>query len=346
MAAPHGECNTQVGRARTRLLMLAATLLVLAGIGASLAFGAPRPERLGTGVVVIETSLAGEGQAEGTGMVLTSSGRVLTNNHVIRGATTIKVVVPGTGRSYTATVLGYSISKDVAVLRARGVSNLKTVSLGNSSTVRVGHVVSATGNAGGSGTLTSSTGRVTALRRAITVSDESGGGQRLTGLIEASAKLQPGDSGGPLFDLAQRVIGMNTAATVGYAFRGTRGTDGYAIPINAAVAIAKQIVAGKVSATVHVGDTAFLGVSIGAQDTGGAGALVAGVVPGSAADTAGLAAGDLITRLGGRAVSSPATLRSAILRVKPGASVSVTYVDVTTGTTESARVTLTSGPPQ
>jgi S1-C subfamily serine protease len=346
MTAPHGERKIRVRRARTRLLMLAATLLVLAGIGASLVLAAPRPARLGTGVVIIETSLAGEGQAEGTGMVLTSSGRVLTNNHVIRGATTVRVVVPGTGRSYTANVLGYSISKDVAVLRARGVSTLKTVSLGNSSTVRVGHVVKATGNAGGRGTLTSSTGRVTALRRAITVSDESGGGQRLTGLIETSSKLEPGDSGGPLFDLAGKVIGMNTAATVGYAFRGNRAGDGYAIPINAAVAVAKQIVAGKASATVHVGDTAFLGVSIGAQDTGGKGALVAGVVPGSGADTAGLAAGDLITRLEGRAVSSPATLRSAILHAKPGASVSVTYVDATTGATESVTVTLTSGPPQ
>jgi S1-C subfamily serine protease len=346
MDAPHEARNAQVSSVRTRLLMLAAALVVVAGIGASLALAAPRPARLGTGVVIIETSLAGEGQAEGTGMVLTSSGRVLTNNHVIRGATTIRVVVPGTGRSYTANVLGYSISKDVAVLRARGVSNLKTVSLGNSSTVRVGHVVKATGNAGGRGALTSSTGRVTALRRAITVSDEGGGGQRLTGLIETSAKLEPGDSGGPLFDLNQKVIGMNTAATVGYAFRGTRGTDGYAVPINTAISIAKQIVAGRASATVHVGETAFLGVSIGAQSSGGAGALIAGVVPGSAADTSGLAAGDLITRLDGRAVSSPATLRAAILRAKPGASVSVTYVDATTGTTQTATVTLTSGPPQ
>lgn len=346
MAWPDGERNRQLRTARKRLLLLAVTLLVLAGIGARLAVAAPPPARLGTGVVIIETSLAGEGQAEGTGMVLTSSGRVLTNNHVIRGATTVRVVLPGTGRSYTANVLGYSISKDVAVLRARGVSNLKTVSLGNSSTVRVGHIVKATGNAGGRGSLTSSTGRVTALRRAITVSDEDGGGQRLTGLIETSSKLEPGDSGGPLFDIGGKVIGMNTAATVGYAFRGNRAADGYAIPINAALAIVKQIVARRASATVHVGDTPFLGVSIGAQDSGGAGALVAGVVPGSAADAAGLAAGDLITKLDGRAVSSPATLRSAILRAGPGATVSLTYVDGTTGATESATVRLTSGPPQ
>jgi S1-C subfamily serine protease len=326
--------------------MLVAAIVVLAGIGASLAWAQTGPAPIGTGVVVIETSLAGEGQAEGTGMVLTSSGRVLTNNHVIRGATTIKIVVPGTGRSYTANVLGYSVSNDVAVLRARGASNLKTVSLGNSSTVRVGQAVKATGNAGGRGTLTSSTGRITGVARTITVSDEDGGGQRLTGLIETSSELEPGDSGGPLFDAARRVIGMNTAATVGYAFRGTRGADGYAIPINRAAAIAKQIVAGKTSPAVHVGDTAFLGVSVGSDDTRSSRAVIAGVVRGSAADTAGLAAGDVITSLGGHAISSPAELRSAILRAKPGARMSVTYVDATTGAGESVTVTLGSGPPQ
>ena len=328
-----------------RAAMLVVAIALLTAIGASLGWTAPRPAQVGTGMVVIETSVHG-GRAEGTGIVLTSSGRVLTNNHVIRGADTIKVVLPGTGRSYTATVLGYSVSKDVALLRARGASNLKTVSLGNSSTVRVGDVVKATGNAGGRGTLVSSPGRVTAIGRSITVGEEDGEGQRLTGLIATSSDLEPGDSGGPLFDAAGKVIGMNTAATVGSAFRSNRGADGYAIPINTASAIAKQIVQGKVSATVHIGETAFLGDSIGAQDTQGAGALVAGVVRGSAAEDAGLAAGDLITRIAGRVISSPATLRSAILRAKPGARVSLTYVDATTGTTESATVTLRSGPPQ
>ena len=334
---------------RVRSLGARLVLPVLFGVavialGAGLATAKANPTRIGAGVVVIETSLNG-GTAEGTGMVLTSSGRVLTNNHVIRGATAIRIVLPGTGRSYTANVLGYSVSKDVAVLRARGASNLKKVSLGNSSTVRVGQVVKATGNAGGRGTLTSSTGRVTALRRAITVSDEDGG-RRLTGLIETSSELEPGDSGGPLFDLAGKVIGMNTAATVGYAFRSTRGADGYAIPINAAISIAKQIISGKASESVHVGDTPFLGVSIGSNDTGSSRAVVASVVPGSAADAAGLASGDVITSFGGRAISSPAKLRSAILRAKPGARVSVIYVDATTGARESATVTLGSGPPQ
>jgi S1-C subfamily serine protease len=327
-----------------RVVALVLAIVVLTGIGASLAWAKTRPAPVGTGVVVIETALI-DGHAAGTGMVLTSSGEVLTNNHVIRGANTIRIVLPGTGRSYSAKVLGYSVTKDVAVLKANGASSLKTVSLGNSSTVRLGQSVTATGNAGGTGRLTISAGRVTALAQAITVGDESGS-QRLTGLIRANSELQPGDSGGPLLNAARKVVGMNTAASVGYVFRSTRGGNGYAIPINTAIAVVKQIEAGKGSATVHVGPTAFLGVSIASDGTtGGSGALIAGVLPGGAAAGAGLTAGDVITSIGGRAVSSSSTLRSAILLQQPGDRVSVTYVDVT-GATGSATVTLGSGPPQ
>ena len=335
----------QVRTFRTRLVPLVAAIVVLTGIGASLAWAKTRPAPLGTGVVVVETTVGDAGRAEGTGMVLTSSGEVLTNNHVIRGATTIRVVLPRTGRRYSAKVLGYSVSKDVALLKLNGASHLKTVSLGNSSTVRVGQAVTATGNAGGSGTLTSSSGRVTALGRAITVSDEAGGGQRLTGLIEASSELEPGDSGGPLFNSAHKVIGMNTAASVGYVFRGSRSADGYAIPINTAVALAKQIEAGTGSATVHVGATAFLGISVAGDDVSGSGAVIAGVVPGGAAAAAGLTAGDVITAIDGHAVSSSAGLRALLLQEKPGARVSVTYVG-TSGASGSVTVTLAGGPPQ
>lgn len=331
---------------RTRLVMLVLAIVILTGTGVSFAWAKTRPAPIGNGVVVIETELGGAGQGEGTGMVLTSSGEVLTNNHVIRGSTTIKIVVPGTGRSYTAKVLGYSVSKDVALLKASGGSNLKTVSLGNSSMVRVGQRVTATGNAGGSGTLTSSSGRITALARTITVSDNDGVGQRLTGLVETSAELEPGDSGGPLFNAAHKVIGMNTAASVGYVFRGSRDADGYAIPVNTVITIAKQIEAGKGSATVHVGATAFLGVSVASDDIVGSGAVIAGVVEGGAASAAGLAPGDIITSVDGHPVSSSATLRSVLLLEKPGARVSVTYLDVTTGASRSVFVKLGSGPPQ
>jgi S1-C subfamily serine protease len=329
---------------RTRLVALVLAIVVLTGIGASLAWSQTRPAPVGTGVVVVETTLT-DGKGAGTGMVLTSSGEVLTNNHVIRGATTIRIVLPSTGRSYSAKVLGYSVSKDVALLEANGASNLRRVSLGNSSTLRVGHSVTATGNAGGTGRLTTSSGTVTALGRAITVGDESGN-QRLTGLIQANSELQPGDSGGPLFNAARKVVGMNTAASVGYVFRGTRGGNGYAIPINTAIVIAKQIEAGKGSATVHVGPTAFLGVSVASDNaSGGSGAPIAGVLPGGAAAAAGLSAGDVITSIDGRAVSSSSTLRAALLLEKPGARISVTYVD-TIGVSRTITVTLGSGPPQ
>src|SRR5207248_556642 len=119
--------------------------------------------------------------AAGTGMVLTSSGEVLTNNHVISGATTIKVVVPKTGRSYKARVIGYDRTADVAVLELQGASNLKTISTG-SAKLSVGATVTALGNAGGTGSITSATGTVTGLGKSITASDGAGDSEQLTGL--------------------------------------------------------------------------------------------------------------------------------------------------------------------
>jgi S1-C subfamily serine protease len=334
-------------RLHARFVLLALVGVLAIGIGAGLAYAKTRATPIGTGVVVIETNLAySNSQAAGTGMVLTSAGEVLTNNHVIRGAATIRIVVPATGRSYTARVVGYDLSDDVAVLQATDASNLKTVSIGNSSTVKVGQAVMATGNANGTGTLTSSSGTVTGLAQAITVSDDAGGTERLTGLIETSAALEPGDSGGPLFDAAGKVIAMNTAASVGYGFRQKSGTDGYAIPINAALSIADQIEAGKASATVHIGGTAFLGISVATNSYGySSGAVVGGVVTGGAADDAGLEAGDVITSIDGHTVSSAASLQAILLTEKPGAKVSVTYLD-TAGASEATTVTLASGPPQ
>ena len=124
-------------RLHIRLVLLAVMGVLAVGAAAGLAFARTGSAPIGTGAVVIDTNLAYQGgQAAGTGMVLTRSGEVLTNNHVIRGATTIKIVVPGAGHSYKARVVGYDVSADVAVLQASGASNLKTVSLGNSAKVR------------------------------------------------------------------------------------------------------------------------------------------------------------------------------------------------------------------
>jgi S1-C subfamily serine protease len=333
-------------RVSTRIALVALLVLVPATVAAGLALAGTRSTTIGTGFVVIDTNLAYQGQeAAGTGMVMTSSGEVLTNNHVIRGATTIKVVVPATGRSYTASVIGYDVSDDVAVLQAVGASNLKTASLGDSSTVDVGQSVKAVGNAGGTGRLSSASGTVTGLSRTITVNDDQGGSERLTGLIETNAAVRPGDSGGPLLNAGGQVVGMDTAASVGYGGQQAATGDGYAIPITKALSIAGQIKSGDASATIHVGGTAFLGVEVTANSYDGSGAVVASVVPGSPADAAGLISDDLITSFGGRAISSPAGLTALVMTEKPGTPIAATYVDQT-GATQTTTVTLASGPPQ
>ena len=334
-------------RIHTRIALIGVAAVLVAAVAAGLAYARTRSAPVGSGVVVIETNLGYEGgQAAGTGMVLTSSGEVLTNNHVIRGATTIKIVLPGTGRTYSAKVVGYDVSDDVAVLQARGASNLTTVSLGNSAVVKVGQAVKAVGNAGGTGSLTTASGAVTGLARAITVSDEQGGAEHLTGLLETNAALQAGDSGGPLFNAVGKVIGMDTAVSVsGYGYRQISESDGYAIPINKALTIARTIEKGQSTAKIHVGGTAFLGVEVVANGYDGSGAAIAAVVDGSPAEAAGLARGDVVVTFAGRAVSSPTALTSLVLAQKPGGKVSLTYLDESSSS-HATTVTIGSGPPQ
>ena len=261
---------------------------------ATLASSAGSAPALDRGIVDVETNLGYQHvAAAGTGMILTSSGEILTNNHVIRGATAISVIVTATGRRYAATVVGYSVSADVAVLMAKGASGLQTVRLGDSSKLKRGQSVTAVGNAGGAGGAPAVTkGTITALGRTIIAGDQDGSAEQLVDLIETNAALRPGDSGGPLLDRAGRIIGMDTAASNNFSFQ-SGGNGGYAIPINRAVALAKQIVAGSRSATVHIGPTGFLGVTV--QPSGylqdGAdtkGALIVSIVPGSPAERAGL----------------------------------------------------------
>ena len=306
-------------RFRIRIVLAALGAVVVAAIAGGIALASTRPPKIGSGVVVIDTNLAYQGaRAAGTGMVLTSSGEVLTNNHVIRGATAIRVVVPSTGRSFTAKVVGYDTTDDVAVLQASGASNLKTIPLGDSDTVTAGQSVQALGNAGGTGALRPASGTVTGIDRGITVSDEQGGSESLAGMIETNAGIQPGDSGGPLMNADGQVIGMDTAASVGNGSEQAATTAGFAIPINKATSIAQQIVHGDASATIHIGDTAFLGVAVEADSYGYPGAAVTSVVPNSPAAAAGLAPGDVITSLGGQSVSSPDGLTTLVASQAPG----------------------------
>ena len=359
---------------RRRLLIaggsaVAVAALAVAGFSAANAFGsstlttAQIASKVNPGLVDIVTNLGyQQGQAAGTGMVLTSSGEVLTNNHVIHGATQIKATDVGNGRTYTAKVVGYDEKDDVAVVQLQGASGLQTVTP-SSASVSVGNKVVALGNAEGKGgTPSKAVGKVTGLGRTITASDESSGSsEQLSGLIQTNAPIQPGDSGGALVNRAGEIVGMNTAASTGISMTGFQGqsshgqTQAFAIPISKAERIAGQIEAGHGSATVHIGQTAFLGVQVSTGSTGfggfggngdgttGNGALVAGVVPGSAAAQAGLTQGDEITSVAGHTVSSATGISDTLATHHPGDRITIGWTDQA-GQSHSATVTLTTGP--
>ncbi len=309
-------------------------------------------------VDVVSTIDYGEGEAAGTGIVLTSSGEVLTNNHVVNGATSIKVTDIGNGRTYTATVVGYDVSSDIAVIKLKDASGLETATLGNSNDAAVGQSVVAIGNAGGvGGTPSAATGTVTALGQDITASDESSGSEeQLAGLIETDADVQPGDSGGPLVNMSGQIVGIDTAGSSTFQFQSgssqnpdSSASDGFAIPINEAVSIAQGIESGKSSSSVHIGTTAFLGVEVASttgaygSQSGVSGAAVAGVVSGSPAAAVGLSMGDTITSVAGHTVSSSTSLRNVLDGFHPGQKVSITWEDAS-GASHTATADLASGP--
>jgi S1-C subfamily serine protease len=303
------------------------------------------PAMVNPAVVNIDVTL-NRGRAAGSGIVLTPNGEVLTNNHVIDGATSIKATDVGNGQVYQATVVGYDRSRDIAIIQLQNASKLATATVGDATKVRVGDAIVAIGNAGGKGgTPTSVTGTVTALNQTITASDEDGANsERLTGLIRVAADIQPGDSGGPLVDRSAHVIGVDTAATTGSSAR-TTGGDGFAIPINRALEIGREIEAGRGSATIHIGQTAFLGVLLSPTKSGsGSGVSITGVSPGSPAEQAGLAAGDSITAIDSSTVTSAADLTNALIKYHPGDKVTVSWVD-DAGTSHHAPLKLASGPP-
>ncbi|MFJ7286783.1 S1C family serine protease [Curtobacterium sp. AB451] len=292
------------------------------------------------GVVTINTVLNYDesSQAAGTGMILTSNGTILTNNHVIQGATSITVTDETTGKEYKADVVGTDATHDVAVLKLEGASGLSTVTLDDDGEPSTGDTVTDVGNAEGTGNLVAAEGTVTATDQDIQVQSESGTGtESLQGLIEVAADIVSGDSGGPVLDSEGEVVGMATAAS-----SGTADVTGYAIPITTAKSIADKILAGESSSTITIGLPAFLGVEVsGTASTGGV--AVAGTVEGSGAASAGLAAGDTITSIDGTAVASSDALTSAIQSHSVGDKVTVGYTD-STGAAKTVTVTLTAGP--
>ncbi len=312
----------------------------------------PATDAQKTGVVTIVSELDyGQGEAAGTGIILDAEGVVLTNNHVIEGATSIQVTDELTGRSYTASVVGTDATDDVAVLQLANASGLATATLDTDDDVMVGDTVTDVGNAEGTGDLVATTGTVADLDQTITVSDESTGASKtLSGLVEIDADVVSGDSGGPVLDEDGDVVGIATAAS-----EGSSQITGFAIPIATALSVARQIEAGQASDTVRIGLPPFLGVELagsGAQGSGGlgtssegssAGAVVGGVIAGTPAAEAGLVAGDTIVSVDGVAVSSGDELSAAIGSHAPGDRVTIGYLDAS-GANAQVTVTLIGGP--
>jgi S1-C subfamily serine protease len=335
------------------------------------------------GLVIINTSLQYDSEAAaGTGMVINADGLVLTNNHVIEDSTAITATVVSTGKTYQATVVGYDQTGDVALIQLRNASGLTTVPIGNSASVKVGNAVVAMGNAEGQGTVTTAPGHVTALDQSITASDEGGSttSENLNGMIQTNADIVPGDSGGPLASSAG-VIGMDTA---GNDANDQQASTGFAIPINTALSVARQIAGGHASSTVTIGYPPFVGIFVGSgsssspqaqaqqeeQQNGGgtgstaqcytsnsdltvpsaiapvsSGTLVIGTICGSPAASAGLTGGAVITAVNGQAVGSPDDLSGVLSRFHPGEVISVTWVSPS-GQRTTSSLHLTAGPPQ
>ena len=353
------------------------------------------------GLVDIVSTLRYRGEtAEGTGMIVTSSGLVLTNNHVIDQATSVRAtLVAGSGRTYQARIVGYDSTDDVALLQLEGASGLPTVSFGNSSQVSLGTPVLALGNADGQGKVTPARGIINALDRSIQASDQgSDSTENLNHMLQTNAPIQQGDSGGALANGAGQVIGMITAArTSGSGQLGqsgqSGGTLGFAIPINTALSIATQIAKGQASSTVYIGLPGFLGVEVAQsnssdprqqaadqQQSGGGtfrggpggnggnggndqacqmggqpssvpakiapasrGALILGVLCDTAAQARGLAPGDVIISVDGRAVTTPGSLTGITARYHPGDIVSITW-ESPGGAKHTASMRLGAGP--
>jgi S1-C subfamily serine protease len=350
-------------------------------------------DKVKPGLVDITSTLKYNSEtAEGTGMIISSAGLVLTNNHVIDGATHVQATLaaPGanTSQSYPARVVGYDATDDVALLQLQGASGLPTETFGNSSQVSLGTPVLALGNAEGQGGARLVTGIINALNRSIQASDQgSNTTEDLNHMLQTNAPIQQGDSGGALANNAGQVIGMITAANTSTSSQigSSGGTLGFAIPINSALAIARLIATGQQSATVYIGLPGFLGVEVATSSSpdpqqqaadeaqggsggraapgGGsscqttnqqagipahiapiaAGALILGVLCNTAATSAGMVPGDVITSVAGQPITTPVSLTGITAKYHPNDIVSVTWVSLN-GVEHTTRMMLGPGP--
>jgi S1-C subfamily serine protease len=264
----------------------------------------------------------------GSGIVFDNEGDIVTNNHVVTGASSISVQT-NDGHHYPASLVGAFPAGDLAVVRVSG-ANLKPATFGDSSAVKVGDIVLVLGSPYGlQGTMTE--GVVSAVGR----SEDEDNGVTLKGLIQTSAPVYPGDSGGALVNLDGQVVGMPTLSASGPRRAADAPSVAFAIPSATVVRVANQLIgSGKVT---HTG-TAYLGVTL--QDDPNGGARVRSVVPGSPAAKAGLQAQSVITAIGDRAVADVAGVSQALAALKPGDTVSLRIQKPEGG---SATLTVTLG---
>lgn len=300
---------------------------------------------------------SGQAREEGSGIVLSSDGLILTNNHVVAavadtaadggpygqlpggrsGGGAEATVTLSDGRTAPFTVVGTDPADDIAVVRVENLSDLTPITIGSSKDLKVGQNVVAVGSPLGlQGTVT--TGIISALNRPVATGDEQTGQHSVMSAIQTDAAINPGNSGGALVDMNGDLIGVNSAIASMGGGQDSAGAQagsiglGFAIPVDQAKRIADELVA---TGTVQ---RAALGVQL-SSDNSGHGATVAAVAPGSAAAAAGLPRGALITKVDDRVIDGPEALAAAINSKAPGDTVALTYNDPS-GSAQTAQVTL------
>jgi serine protease Do len=329
------------------LIALAASLALVAPLHPAPAVAAPvdpvaAAAQVEPAVVRLDTEIDYQNAiGVGTGIVLDPGGQVLTNFHVVQGADRINATVAG--RSFPAELVGYDRRHDVAVLQLLGAGGLPTAPIGNSAQLVEGEPVVSLGNAQGTNRpLSREVGTITGFGRTVTAEDTlTGSSDELTGLIEFAAPVVAGDSGGPVVNGAGQVVGITTAASVN--FRLGPGGEGFAIPINDAMAVAGQIRGRVPSDSVHIGPPVLLGVGVRTAPRDGPGVLIHEVLRGGPAEQAGLMDGDILTVLDGTPLDSATTLTYVLDRHYPGDVIDLVWIDAS-GQERTGKATLTAGP--
>ncbi|MFC7400726.1 S1C family serine protease [Citricoccus sp. GCM10030269] len=284
------------------------------------------------GVLMVDTRFM-QGMGTATGVVLSAEGLAVTNYHVVEDASEVTVTVADSGDVYSAKVLGRDSLHDIAVLQIEDAPALQTASIDTEKPQR-GERSAAVGNGGGQGYLTAVTGEVTGLDEAIVASSEVPDDySRLSGLIETSADVVPGYSGGPLVDGNGQVIGITTAASKGDS---AEQVSGYAVPVSTALDVVEQVLSGEETETVSIGVDGALGIVVGTERDR---AVVIEVTPGSSADQLGLQAGDVIHSVDGHPVRSGAELSEIVNDHNVGDVISVDWT-TQDGEERSAEATL------